>query len=360
MWAAAWPIVALLTGCSVSPAYYWQAAGGQFELWRRAQPVERVIADPATPEKLRERLTLTQRIRAFAVTDLALPDGDSYRRYADLKRPYVLWNVFAAPPLSMDLHQWCLPVAGCVGYLGFFDKADAEARAAALRAQGLDVYVGGVPAYSTLGWFDDPLLNTFIGWPETELARLIFHELAHRKFYLKGDTAFNESYATAVEEEGVRRWMAQPGKAGLVASFERAQRMRDDFAALILKYRDALGQLYASDLPEADKLQRKQAIIAAMRDEYARIKVNRWNGFAGYDHWFGQDINNAALASVGLYRRWVPAFTALLHQEGDDMPRFFAAVKALAALPEAERERRLLALTPAASTPDALASQPQR
>lgn len=339
----------LLAGCSVSPSFYWQAAGGQFDLWRRTQPVSEVMADPQTSPDLQQRLHLAQQLRDFATAQLALPDGASYRSYADLQRPYVVWNVFATPALSIKPQEWCLPVAGCVGYLGYFTQADAEAHAQRLREQGYDVHVGGVPAYSTLGWFDDPLLNTFIRWPETELARLLFHELAHRLLYVKGDTAFNESFATAVEEVGVRRWMAQPGKEALVEGFERSQRMRADFATLVLKYRDALAALYASALPESDKLQRKTALIAALRAEYADIKQQRWGGAVGYDRWFGQDINNATLASVGLYRRWVPAFEHLYRQQGEDLPRFYAAVRELAALPVAEREMRLQVLLDSAS-----------
>lgn len=342
-------MTALAAGCSVSPSYYWQAASGQIELWQRTRPVAEVLADDTTSSGLQQRLHLAQSMRDFASAALALPEGDSYRLYADLQRPYVVWNVFATPALSMQPQEWCLPVAGCVGYLGYFAQADAEAHAARLRTAGMDVHVGGVPAYSTLGWFDDPLLNTFIHWPETELARLIFHELAHRLLYVKGDTAFNESFATAVEEIGVRRWMAQPGKASLAEGFERAQRMRADFSALVLKYRDALAQLYASDALEAVKLARKAELIRELRAEYAQVKALRWGGQAGYDRWFGQDINNATLASVGLYRRWVAAFEALYRQQGQDLPRFYAAVRELSVLPQGEREARLQALLEGAS-----------
>lgn len=337
-------LACLAAGCSVSPAYYWQAAGGQFELWRRSQQVAELLADPNTPPELQQRLQLARALRDFASAELALPQGNSYRSYADLQRPAVVWNVFATPALSIRPREWCLPVAGCVAYLGYFSEADARAHAARLRDEGMDVYVGSVPAYSTLGWFDDPLLNTFIRWPETELARLIFHELAHRLLYVKDDTAFNESFASAVEEIGVRRWMAQPGKTGLVEGFERAQRMRADFAALVVKYRDELAALYASGLSDDEKRRRKTETIAALRAEYAAIKAGRWGGAAGYDRWFGQDINNATLASVGLYRRWVPAFEQLFAREGGDLARFYAAARRLAAEPQAAREAQLQAL----------------
>ncbi|MBB4014551.1 aminopeptidase [Niveibacterium umoris] len=338
------PLLAvLLSGCAVSPSYYWQAASGQLDLLARSRPIDDVLQDAATPAALREQLQRARQVRRFASDALALPDNRSYSRYTALDRPFVSWNVFAADPLSMRLKEWCVPVAGCIGYLGYFDKADADARAAELRTQGFEVYVGGVPAYSTLGWFSDPLLSTFIAWPETEFARLLFHELTHQVAYVKDDTEFNESFATAVEEVGVLKWMGQPGKDGLRAGFDRAQAMRADFRALVLKYRGELQALYAGDLPPADKLARKAALIAALGDEYRQIKAERWNGYAGYDRWFAQPINNALLASVGVYTGKVPAFAALLGACGGDLPRFYREVKRLAALPLAERKRALTA-----------------
>lgn len=330
-------LIAGLAGCAVAPDYYVQAAGGQLELWQKSRPIDALLADAATPRELRARLELAQQIRAFAANALDLPVGDNFHAYAELGRPYVVWNVFASPPLSVRPREWCVPVAGCIGYLGYFSEAGARAHAQRLRADGLDVHVGGVPAYSTLGWFDDPLLSTFIRWPETELARLIFHESAHKIVYVKDDTTFNESFATAVEEAGIEAWMAQPGKGALRGDFERAQRMRADFADLVMRHRGALEALYASPLPEAGKRQGKAAIIATLRAEYRALRDGPWDGYAGYDRWFGQEINNATLASVGLYRGLVPAFRALLAQQGGDLPRFYAEVRRLAALPAAER-----------------------
>lgn len=344
--AAVSAAVALLFGlsaCSVSPAYYLQAAGGQIALLSHSRPIDEVVAEGDTPESLRANLERARQIRRFASDTLGLPDNDSYARYTALDRPYVSWNVFAADPLSVRLKEWCVPVAGCIGYLGYFDKADADARAAELRAQGYDVYVGGVPAYSTLGWFSDPLLSTFIAWPETEFARLLFHELTHQVAYVKDDTEFNESFATAVEEAGVERWMAQPGKATLRDGFERAQRMREDFRALVLDYRRQLEALYASDLPAPDKLARKAVLIAAMGERYQQIKTERWGGYAGYDRWFAQPINNALLASVGVYTGKVPAFRQMLAACGDALPRFYKGVKQIASQPRDARERALTA-----------------
>ncbi|MGC3964570.1 MAG: aminopeptidase [Rhodocyclaceae bacterium] len=325
----------------VGPGYYWQAMSGQIDVMWRAQDAHTVERADGTRADLRDRLALAEKLRAYATSELGLPDNGSYRRYADLERPYVAWNVFATPALSMQPHEWCLPVAGCVSYLGFFSEADARAKANELRQQGMDVYVGGVPAYSTLGWFNDPLLNTFIHWPEPELARLIFHELSHQLLYVKNDTEFNESFAATVEEAGVRRWLSQPGREEMLVQFEASQRRRDDFAALVLDYRKKLAALYGSTVCEEDKARGKRELIAELGATYASIRDERWAGFAGYDRWFAQDINNATLASIGLYRGLVPGFSAVLAEEGGDLPRFYARVKAISALPEPDRRTAL-------------------
>ncbi|MFT4173682.1 MAG: aminopeptidase [Rhodocyclaceae bacterium] len=352
-------------GCAgPGPGYYWQAMSGQVELMWRARPVAEVERLPETSATVRERLALAGEIRRFASAELGLPDNGSYRRYANLERPYVAWNVFANPPLSMTPQSWCVPVAGCVNYLGFFSEDDAHALAARLRAQGMDVHVAGVPAYSTLGWFDDPLLNTFIQWSEPELARLIFHELAHQLLYVKHDTEFNESFAATVEEAGVRRWLAQPEHAHWLAAFEQSQARRDDFAALVLEYRDRLGLLYASGADEASLRDGKRRILDELKAAYAGLKAGRWQGFSGYDRWFAQDINNATLASIGLYRGLVPSFSAVLAEEHGDLPRFYARVRTLADLPAPQRRVALgdalqRASAALATHPAATAAQPR-
>lgn len=340
---------ALLVGGCASPAYYLQAVGGQFELWRLARLVAEVEADPAVAPALKAKLAAAAEIRGFASRELALPDNGSFRNYAALDRPYVVWNVFAAEEFSVKPKEWCFPVAGCVSYRGYFARADALAHAADLRVRGLDAHVGGVPAYSTLGWFDDPLLSTFIHYPETELARLIFHELAHQVLYVSGDTEFNESFAVAVEEEGLRRWLARANDPAKNSAFERTQRRRADFRGLVLDARSRLEALYASPLAPQEKRREKARILAGLRHDYAALKAGPWQGFAGddqrkslrEDRWFGQEINNATLASVGLYHQLVPAFEALLVRNGRDLPRFYAEVKRLAALPKEERRTRL-------------------
>lgn len=347
-----------VVGACATPAYYAQAVSGQWELWRKARPIAEIRDDAKVAPALKNTLATVERIRAFASSDLALPANGSYTRYADLQRPYVVWNVFAAEALSTQLKEWCYPIAGCVGYRGYFAEEDARSLAAELRRQGYDVYVGGVPAYSTLGWFDDPVLNTFTHYPETEIARLIFHELAHQFTYVEDDTEFNESFASAVETIGVERWLARNGSPAKQAAFDRTQRYRQDFSRLVLKYRDRLQSLYESNLSGVEKQHSKTHVLSELQDEYQRIKREQWNGYSGYDRWFGQDINNATLASIGLYNRLVPAFVALLAKSGDDLPRFYVAVKQLAALPKDERQIRLSGLLDQSAPADHPAHRP--
>jgi len=332
----------LICGCDTL-RYYSQAVGGHLSLMHRAAPINEQLARDAVPPQLKAKLQAVLGIREFASHELGLPDNGSYRSYADLGRPFALWNVFAAPEFSLEPVQSCFVFAGCVSYRGYFGEADAQAEAAARRAQGYDAYVGGVPAYSTLGWFDDPVLNTFIQYPEAGLARLMFHELAHQVLYVKNDTRFNESFAATVEQAGVARWLAQRGGDKDRAVYERLQRMRNEFVALIRKYQAALEQYYRQDLPVEAKRLGKAQRFAEMEQEYARLKLS-WGGFAGYDRWFAGKPNNATLASVALYTELVPAFRALLEREGGDLPRFYAAAKALAKLPKEERDARLLSV----------------
>ncbi len=327
-------------GCA-SPGYFLQAIGGQLEMIRLARPVAEVERDPDASPALRAKLAEAESIRDFASRELALPENGSYRKYAELGSPYAVWNVFAAEEFSVQPKAWCFPVAGCVNYRGYFAEADAEAFAAGLRGEGYDVSVGGVPAYSTLGWFDDPLLSTFINYSGTELARLIFHELAHQLLYVRDDTVFNESFATTVEREGLRRWLAQQNDPAERERYERMERIRADFRELVRRTRQELGTLYASRLATEEKRRTKARILAEMRRDYEALKAGPWQGFAGYDRWFGQEINNATLASVGLYQQLLPAFEALLAKDNHDLPRFYADVKRLAALPKEERHAQL-------------------
>ena len=327
-----------LSGCA-ELGYYWQAVEGQLSINAAREPVTRVMADPQTPPALKARLAQATAIRDFASRELALPDNDSYRSYADLKRPYVVWNVFAAEEFSVTPRQWCFPFAGCVAYRGYFAQAGAEAYAAELRAQGLEVYVAGVPAYSTLGWFDDPLLNTFINYPDAELARLIFHELAHQVVYVKGDSEFNESFAVAVERAGLARWLAAQGEAAPVAAVAQARERRVQFLAVVTAARDRLAALYRLRLAPDAMRARKGEVYAQLARDYAALK-QQWKGYTGYDRFF-EGINNATLASVVLYNARVPAFERLLAEKGGDLAAFYAAVQSIAALEPAQRAERL-------------------
>jgi len=341
--AAALGLAVGATGCSTL-GYYKQAVGGHLELLHRARPLDDWLADPATPAALRQRLELAQGMRAFAVGQLHLPDNASYRRYADLERKAAVWNVVAAPELSLTLKTWCFPVVGCVGYRGYFSREPAETMAAELRAEGWEANAYGVPAYSTLGWSNwlggDPLLNTFIGWPDGELARLIFHEMSHQVAYAADDTTFNESFAVAVERIGGRRWLEQPGREAARTEYEAFASRRADFRALTTRVRDELRTLYASPLPDSEKRERKAALMVGLRADAARLKTERWNGFAGYDGWF-EHANNAAFGVQAAYDELVPQFERLFERVGGDFDRFYAEVKALAALPKDERRAKL-------------------
>lgn len=329
---------ALLASCSTLN-YYTQAAQGQFELLSDAKPIDDWLADPATNPRLRHRLETARQIRRFAVRELGLPDNDSYKNYAALHRPFVLWNVVATPELSLRPLQWCFPVAGCVNYRGYYSKADAQDYARELRAQGRDVEVGGVPAYSTLGWFSDPLISTFINYPDAELARMIFHELAHQVVYVAGDSQFNESFATAVEQAGVERWLDRFGNPAMRDAFERYSARKRDFLALLLKYRRELEHTYATHQPDAQKRSAKARLFARLKDDYQLLKAS-WGGYDGYDRFFAEPLSNAHLASIATYSDFVPAFRALLQRERN-FPAFYRAARRIADLDREDRRRVL-------------------
>jgi predicted aminopeptidase len=333
-----------LSGCS-SLGYYVQAARGEWSLMSAARPIDDWLDDPTVSEELKRRLRLARRIRQFASRELAEPENRSYTRYADLHRSAVVWNVFATPELSTRLKSWCYPFFGCASYRGYFDRSDAERLAAELAAQGYDVSVGPVQAYSTLGWLTDPLLNTFINLPDPELARLIFHELAHQVVYVRDDTVFNESFATAVEREGVRRWIQAQGSDQLRIEWEGIERRRAQFLELVTGARDQLDRVYAAALSDADKRIQKRAVFAQLQDRYHALRDGPWGGFKGYDAFFAQPLNNAHLAAIGAYFDRVPAFEALMQRTGPDMHAFFREVKRIAALRKSDRDRELDALS---------------
>jgi predicted aminopeptidase len=332
----------LLAGCSTLN-YYSQAAQGQLSLLSDSRPIDDWMSDPGTTPKLRMRLATARQIRLYAVQHLGLPDNQSYRNYTALSRPFVVWNVVATPELSLKPLQWCFPVAGCVDYRGYYSKQDAQDYAHQLRAEGNDVQLGGVTAYSTLGWFNDPLISTFINYPDAELARLIFHELAHQVVYVTGDSQFNESFASAVEEAGVEHWLERFGNPAMRENYARYTARKQQFLQLLLKCRHALEQNYASGASIPEKRAAKARLFRQLQDDYQVLKQS-WGGYAGYDRFFAEPLSNAHLAAIATYNDFVPAFRALLARERS-FGSFYAAVRRIAELdrPERNRQLRLLA-----------------
>ena len=330
----------LLGGCA-QIGYYLQAAKGQYRILVDREPVEDLVASPDTPETLRNRLALAERMRRFAVERMGLHNHRGFTHYTDTGRPYVVWNVMAAPTYAFTPKTWCFPIAGCVAYKGFFDEAAARAEAEALQAANLDVTVYGVAAYSTLGWFADPLLNTFIDYPEPGLAALIFHELAHQVIYVKDDSAFNEAFATAVELALLKEWLNLHGDPEEVPKWTDRQRRQERITEMVLDYRDRLGEAYL----KPDRESRKPALFAQMKREYD-ARAARGEGTPFYDWWFGRPLNNADLLSVATYYHLVPAFNTLLDRADGDFPAFFGEVRLLAKLSAAEREAALSRLMP--------------
>jgi len=334
------------TGCT-SLGYYLQALGGQMEILSKRQPIVELLDNPATRPELKEKLAMVLQLRDYASRALLLPDNKSYRSYAELERPYVVWNVFATPEFSLTPKKWCFFFIGCVSYRGYFSYETAKAFAAKLSQQGYDVYIGNVAAYSTLGWFHDPMLSTVLRRPQAEIAGIMFHELAHQKLYVQDDSAFNESFATVVELEGVRRWMQAQGATQEYARYVQSRKRRADFVALILVYRERLLKLYASEASTDDKRAAKSKTFADLKHDYQKLKAS-WSGYDGYDDWFAQNLNNAHLASVGTYHQHVAAFQALLKQHQGDLAPFYRAAEELSGLPSAERTAKLAALASAA------------
>jgi len=330
----------LLNGCA-SVSYYSQLASGQLQLLRAREPVSEVIADPHREQKLREHLAQSQKARAFASEQLHLPDNQSYRLYADIGRPYVVWNVFATQEFSLKPNNHCFPIAGCVAYRGYYSQGAARGEAALQKLKGMDVSIGGVEAYSTLGWFNDPIMSSMMGWGDERLATLIFHELAHQRFYVKDDTEFNESFATFVEQEGTRQWRAF---RGLAPENDAQAQHRDQFIQLILDTRARLERLYAQTLPAEQMRARKAAEFEQLRSDYRQLRDSQWAGDKRYDAWINAPMNNARLLPFGLYDQWVPAFAAAFKQVDGDWLRFYAEVERLGRLPGAERKVALKAL----------------
>lgn len=333
-------LVLLLQGCALG--YYWQAASGHLDVMRRAQPIDRLLEAPGTDEALAERLRTVREVRRFAVDELGLPDNASYTRYADLQRSAVVYNVVAVPEFSLEPRQWCFPVAGCVPYRGYFSRERADTKAGALLARGYDTHVGGVTAYSTLGRFNDPVLNTMLDRGVTATAAVIFHELAHQQLYVADDASFNEAYAVAVEQHGTRRWLASRGDTAALTAYEQLLSRQEALTDLIRAQRERLEALYASSLPPAQMRARKAEAFAQMRDDYVRVRAG-WDDGPHFDGWFNRPLNNSHLLAVATYRDLVPGFEALLARSGD-IVHFHEAARELADKPVGERHARLHAL----------------
>ena len=331
-------LAALAASCGLP--YYSQAVWGHGRLLAKRQAISRLLSRSDLDPELRRRLTLLVEIRDFASEVLALPDNKSYRQYVELDRPHAVWNVLAAPELSVAPVEWCFPIAGCVSYRGYFSEGRAQAYARELSADGLDTYVYGVAAYSTLGWFADPVLSSFAVWPEMDLAELLFHELAHQVVYLAGDTAFNESFASLVAEVGVERWLEVRAKPASIADYRRRLLHQHAFAELVGDYRSRLESAYAGDGDAEGTAVEKKRLLGELKTAYAE-RSGSWRTDARYDAWFAQELNNAHLVSINSYHQLVPGFRELLESCDGELPRFFAVVAEFAAVSEEQRLRRL-------------------
>ena len=350
-------VVVAVSGCQTI-SFYSQALRGQYQIFAHEKSIEKLLASPQTPDRLKQRLELLRSLRAFADTDLKLPVDGHYRKYADLQRPYVVWNVEAAPEFSLEPKSWWYPLVGSLDYRGYFSKDTAEKYASALKKKHYDVYVGGVEAYSTLGWFKDPILNTFIFDPDAELAEIIFHELGHQRVFARGDTDFNEAFATTVGQEGARRWLLKKGDRDALENYQAQQRRTQDFVGLIARTREKLQKLYGDQQTPEGKLKaskrepiadlaelrnRKKQIFAELQQEYAVLKQS-WGGKREYDEWFAAAVNNAQLNSVAAYYDLVPGFKHLLEINGGDLEKFYTEVERLSKMQKKERQQWLRTL----------------
>ena len=320
--------------------YLLQSTNGHLALLDARQPIAGLLEDPATPVALTAQLQRVEVMRSFAQTELALPNRGSYRHYVDLGRAHLLYSVSAAPPLSLLPRQWCYPIVGCVTYRGFFELRAANQEATRLRQAGDDVYVAAVDAYSTLGWFDDPVTSALLRGPHWYTAGVLFHELAHQQVYAANDSPFSEAYAVAVQREGERRWLAQHGNAADREQYARYHSMREQFLFMVRSAREQLAALYASPVDDAEKLRQKQVLFDQLRARFVQLRWS-WGGYRGFDRWFAQDLNNAKLALVATYNDLVPRFARLLDELNGDMRAFHGRVAQLAALDSQQRREGL-------------------
>lgn len=327
------------SGCTTI-GYYSQAVGGHLKLMRARQPVQQVLKDEDTSPELRRKLQTLMDARVFAVEELGLPNNDSYSTFVETGKRAVTWNIVATDEFSLRPKTWCFPIAGCVSYRGYFDRADADSYAATLVEENLDVTIGGASAYSTLGWFDDPILDTMLRGSDYRFVGTLFHELAHQVLYVKDDSNFNEAFATFVEQVGTRQWLEHRGQADRIAEYDASLFRATGFVELLASTREQLLTLYSQDLDVDNLRQQKADVFQQMRNEYESLKSS-WVGYAGYDGWFRRDINNANLVAVSTYRQFVPAFQAMYIEAGEDLSAFYDVARVTAELPASERRERL-------------------
>jgi predicted aminopeptidase len=328
-----------VSACS-SFGYYMDLMAGHSELLERRKPINEILANEETTLKLRELLETSQKMRDFASKELDLPENDSYRTYADINRSYAVWNVIASKEFSIQAKKWCFLFVGCLSYRGYFSKADATAYANELKSEGYDVYVAGAKAYSTLGWFDDPLLNTMMYKSEARRAGIIFHELAHQVLYIDNDSAFNEAFATAVEQEGIRRWMKKKGRSDQYKKYLANKKRDAQLNALLQQTQAELKQLYKTKSTENEKRQQKNIIFSLMQKKYQQLKKS-WGGNKMYDKWMSQELNNAHLVLIATYHELVPVFKAILKKENDNLKKFYLVVAEYGKLDVKQRTQQL-------------------
>jgi len=344
-------VVAALPGCGT--LYLTQAAVGQWHVMHERRPIDRVLVDPHTPRKVHDTLSIVLDAREFASRELRLPDNKSYRTYADIGRPYVVWNVVATPEFSVDPKRWCFPIAGCVAYRGYFKEKRARAFAAGLSKKGYDVTVGGVTAYSTLGKLSDPVLSSMLSYGDTDLVATIFHELAHQLLYVKNDSEFNESFAVTVEDAGLQRWLttqaAAAGKFETIEQYRQERERERQFVSLLAAGRAKLAKVYASHVPTDQMREKKAETLKAIGDDVQALEKKLKIRYPLYDSWIAHGLNNAQLASMATYYDCVPGFEKLLQEQGGDLSRFYEAARALSQLPRAERHEKLCRKTTAAA-----------
>jgi len=329
----------VLSGCS-SVGYYSQAITGHLKLMSARQSIDKLLAADDTDPVLRGKLQTLIDARQYAVDALGLPENDSYHTYVETGRRAVTWNVVATEEFSMRPTTWCFPVAGCVSYRGYYDRKDAEEFAASLAEKSYDITIGGASAYSTLGWFDDPVFDTMLRGDELRYVGTLFHELAHQVLYVKDDSNFNEAFASFVEQAGVRRWLEERQQAQRIEGYDASLYRAEEFVELLKNTRQALVDLYGEPLTDSVKRERKQLVFDGMREQYETLKVS-WGGFKGYDGWFKRELNNARLIAVATYRRYVPAFSVMYDEVEGDLPRFYALAEEVSALPVEQRRARM-------------------